>query len=130
MYSQCTNKINVCKLYDKLETTCTLSVTNKYITWNTIVMVNHVQGVHLYRTQGKGSLGPIDSAWDTRQGPVTITHSHVLLLQLVFDRRHFDHFDRVDLRKKKVPFSMFIGNGKLMHECFPKHSRMGTARMK
>ena len=25
---------------------------------------------------------------------------------------------------------MTIGNGELMHECFPKHSRMGTARMK
>ena len=25
---------------------------------------------------------------------------------------------------------MVIGNGELMQECFPKHSRMGTARMK
>ena len=25
---------------------------------------------------------------------------------------------------------MAIGNKKLMHECFPKHSRTGTARMK
>ena len=25
---------------------------------------------------------------------------------------------------------MAIGNGELIHECFPKHSRMGTARMK
>ena len=25
---------------------------------------------------------------------------------------------------------MAIGNGELMHECFPKYSRMGTARMK
>ena len=33
-------------------------------------------------------------------------------------------------RKQKVPFSMAIGNGELMHECFPKHLRMGTARMK
>ena len=33
-------------------------------------------------------------------------------------------------RKKKVPFSMAIGNGELMHEGFPKHLRMGTARMK
>ena len=24
-------------------------------------------------------------------------------------------------RKKEVPFSMAIGNGELMHECFPKH---------
>ena len=33
-------------------------------------------------------------------------------------------------QKKKVSFSMAIGNGELMHECFPKHLRMGTARMK
>ena len=33
-------------------------------------------------------------------------------------------------RKRKVPFSMAKGNGELMHECFPKHSRMGTARTK
>ena len=32
--------------------------------------------------------------------------------------------------KTQVPFSMVIGNGELMHECFPKHLRMGTARMK
>ena len=33
-------------------------------------------------------------------------------------------------RNEEVPFSMAIGNGELMHERFPKHSRMGTARMK
>ena len=32
--------------------------------------------------------------------------------------------------KRKVPFSMAIGHGELMQECFPKHSRMGTARIK
>ena len=32
--------------------------------------------------------------------------------------------------KKEVPLSMATGNGELMHECFPKHSFMGTARMK
>ena len=31
--------------------------------------------------------------------------------------------------KKKVLFSMAIGNEKLMHECFLKHWRMGTARI-
>ena len=30
--------------------------------------------------------------------------------------------------KKQVPYSMAIGN-ELVHECFPKHSRIGTARM-
>ena len=33
-------------------------------------------------------------------------------------------------RKVKVPFSMAIGNLELMHECFPKHLRMETTRMK
>ena len=32
--------------------------------------------------------------------------------------------------KKEVSFSITIGNEKLTHECFPKHLRMGTARMK
>ena len=32
--------------------------------------------------------------------------------------------------KKKVSFSMIIGNEELMQECFPKHLRMRTARMK
>ena len=32
--------------------------------------------------------------------------------------------------KKEVPFSMAIGNEQLMHKCFLKHSRMGTAKMK
>ena len=32
--------------------------------------------------------------------------------------------------KKQVQFSMTIGNGELVHEGFPKHLRMGTARIK
>ena len=32
--------------------------------------------------------------------------------------------------REQVPFSMAIENGELMHECFPKHLRMGTARLK
>ena len=32
-------------------------------------------------------------------------------------------------REKEVSFGMATGNGELMHEYFPKHSRMGTARM-
>ena len=57
----------------------------------------------------------------------------LFLLWLVFDRRHFDHFDHVVSRKNKVPFSMAIGSyesAQLIRECFPKHSRMRTARMK
>ena len=34
------------------------------------------------------------------------------------------------LAKNKVPFSMAIRNWELVHECIPKHSRMGTVRMK
>ena len=36
----------------------------------------------------------------------------------------------VALSEKQVPISMAIGNEELMQECFPKHWRMGTARMK
>ena len=32
--------------------------------------------------------------------------------------------------KKEGTIQYVIGNGEFMHECFPKHSRMGTARMK
>ena len=32
--------------------------------------------------------------------------------------------------KATIPFGMAIGNVELMHECFPKHSRIETARMK
>ena len=32
--------------------------------------------------------------------------------------------------KQQVPFSMAIANEKLIHECFHKHSGIGTARMK
>ena len=32
--------------------------------------------------------------------------------------------------RKNLSVNMAIGNGKLMHECFPKHMSMGTARMK
>ena len=32
--------------------------------------------------------------------------------------------------KKQAPFNMVRGNEELEHECFSKHSRMGTAIMK
>ena len=53
----------------------------------------------------------------------------LLLVSLVFDKRLFD-FDHLVSRKNKVPFSMAIRNEERMNECFPKHLRMGTARMK
>ena len=34
----------------------------------------------------------------------------------------------ISARREQVQFSMAIGNGELMHECFHKHPRMGTAR--
>ena len=36
----------------------------------------------------------------------------------------------IGARREQVPFSMAIENGELMHECFPKHLHMGTARLK
>ena len=45
-------------------------------------------------------------------------------------RRHLPTALTQTRQNKKVPFSMAIGNGELVHECFPKHMRMGTARMK
>ena len=44
--------------------------------------------------------------------------------------RRFQLFIAFTEQKKKVPFSMAIANGELMHKCFPKHLRMGTTRMK
>ena len=44
--------------------------------------------------------------------------------------------NKMDLNIRKMtnhppyPVSMAIENGELMHECFLKHARMGTARMK
>ena len=77
------------------------------------------------------------------------THSHASkmtycgrsLAELFFVK--FQQFSRIRLialsfqlfiafteRKKKVPFSMAIGNGQPLQECFPKNLLMGTARMK
>ena len=36
----------------------------------------------------------------------------------------------ISARREQIPFSMAIGNGELMHECFPKPPRMGTAKYK
>ena len=36
----------------------------------------------------------------------------------------------IGARREQVPFSTAVENGELMHECFPKHSRIGTARLK
>ena len=39
-------------------------------------------------------------------------------------------FSWTNERNKEVPISMAIGNWELTHECGPKHSSMGTARLK
>ena len=62
--------------------------------------------------------------------PRYLYQNTIFYIIVSFYRRLFDHFDHVVSRKKKVPFSMAIGNGELMQECFPKHSGMATARMK
>ena len=54
----------------------------------------------------------------------------IVIIVVSFDRRIVDLNDHVVSRKDKVPFSMTIGNGELMHEGFLKHLRMGIARMK
>ena len=36
----------------------------------------------------------------------------------------------ISARREQVAFRMAKGNGELMHECFPKHPRMGTASQK
>ena len=59
-----------------------------------------------------------------------ITARIIIISIVVFYRRYFDHFDHVISRKNKVPFGMAIGNEQLMQEDFPKHSSMGTVRMK
>ena len=42
----------------------------------------------------------------------------------------FNLKDYLVSQKKKTPFTVDIGHWELVHECFPKHSRMGTAGMK
>ena len=51
-------------------------------------------------------------------------------IRLNFDNRNLrQRKDYFASRKRKVPFIMAIGNGELMHECFPLR-RMGIANMK
>ena len=35
----------------------------------------------------------------------------------------------IGARREQVPFSMAIENVEVVHECFPKHLGMGTARL-
>ena len=60
---------------------------------------------------------------DEQQLLLLLTSSRICLIALRFQL--FIAFTG----KNKVPFSMAIGNGELMHWCFPKHLRMGTTRI-
>ena len=57
-------------------------------------------------------------------------HGRQLVSRICLIALRFQLFIAFTERKNKVPFSVAIGHGELMHECFPKHLRMGTARMK
>ena len=70
------------------------------------------------------SVFPNTRAWEQQERNKTSSSSRICLIAL-----RLKLFNAFTERKKKVPFSMAIGNGELMHECFPKHLSMGTARM-
>ena len=68
---------------------------------------------------------PVRSGVMVQSRPVKL----VCLLDLILiDEASADRLFRS--QKRKVPFSMAIGHWELMHECFPKHLSMGTARTK
>ena len=54
----------------------------------------------------------------------------IIIITLSFWQSTLLPKDHLISQKKKVPFSMAIGNGELIHESFLKHVSMGTARMK
>ena len=63
--------------------------------------------------------------------PLTVLHEVWLVCQLVsYLIPGTSPHKSIGARREHVPFSMAIGNGELMHECFPKHLCMGTARLK
>ena len=65
-----------------------------------------------------------------RLGYVRLGLKLVSLVEFDFDKRSIGPNRIFRPAKTKTPFGVAIGNWELMHECFPKHSRMGTARMK
>ena len=77
-------------------------------------------GYRKWGTHACTSVFPNTGAWEQQERV-----RRICLISL-----RFQLFNAFTERKNKVPFSMAIGNWELMHECFPKHSSMGTARMK
>ena len=70
-----------------------------------------------------------------KKNEMNVNNWKLLLLVLVFDRRLLDLKDHLVSWKRVgtiqyLAIQYAVGNGELMLECFPKHSRMGTARMK
>ena len=62
---------------------------------------------------------------------ISLVYTGLLMLWLVSPSRTEFTFVHMQLHcRKKAVFSMAIGNEELMHECFPKHSRLKKARMK
>ena len=59
-----------------------------------------------------------------------IKHFTVILLLLFYSVSPTKTKSIPGDRRKQVPISMAVENGELMQECFHKHLRMGTARMK
>ena len=49
---------------------------------------------------------------------------HELVSRICLRAIRFQLFIAFTSGKKQVSFRMAIGNGELMHECFPRHSRM------
>ena len=62
-------------------------------------------------------------------------HGNILLFlflefSLINSVSTFRMFSVLSLSEERVPFSMAMENGELMHECSPEHLRMGTAILK
>ena len=81
---------------------------------------------HLHMHQGSPLL-PIFRALS--RSLTIIIYDYYIIVS--FDRRIFDlSKDHLVSRKKQKPFGIAIGIVELMHECFPKYLRTGTARLK
>ena len=67
----------------------------------------------------------------TVKGPIKVIIIIIIIIIIVsFWQSTLLPKDHLISWKKKVAFSMAIGNLELMHESFPKHFSKGTARMK
>ena len=102
------------------------SIGNKKKIWNNMkIMSNKHISKHVQMLPNDWQYQEMHSMYNTVNPALCLDMYRDLLL----DRRLFDQKDLVSW-KKKVPFSMAIRKAELMHDCFPEHSRMGTARIK